>query len=201
MNPFSKYKPRSSSKASVSDVESGQGGSSPLAKINTDDMSSGAQARRQDLRGASPHAPTHAQTLPNVTSDPNRTQNTGETIPRSASPIQEEQADDIAGRGRTETEKQTPSSQTARDSDESRSEEHHEKHGLSEKFHDLTHRKSKADSDSDHKKDHSDDDNGKNKQHKKFTAMSQVRATILNSWINVLLIACKTNFYTGVFMI
>lgn len=41
-------------------------------------------------------------------------------------------------------------------------------------------------------KDSADDNNGKNKKTpQKFTAASQIRATILSSWINLLLIACK----------
>jgi hypothetical protein len=40
--------------------------------------------------------------------------------------------------------------------------------------------------------DKDNDPDGKNKLKKTFTPMSQVRATILNSWINVLLIACES---------
>jgi len=39
------------------------------------------------------------------------------------------------------------------------------------------------------RKEEMDDNNGKEK--KKFTAMGQLRSTLFNSWINVLLIACK----------
>jgi len=38
-----------------------------------------------------------------------------------------------------------------------------------------------------------DDDNGKNKLEQHFTFMSQIRATVFNSWINALLIACESS--------
>jgi hypothetical protein len=50
----------------------------------------------------------------------------------------------------------------------------------------LFHKGSEAASDG-----NDDDPEGKNKQKKTFSLMSQVRATVLNSWINVLLIACE----------
>lgn len=45
-----------------------------------------------------------------------------------------------------------------------------------------------------HKKEEMDDDNGKAKKKKKFTPMSQLQATLFNSWINVLLIACTCSY-------
>lgn len=41
------------------------------------------------------------------------------------------------------------------------------------------------------RKEDIEDNNGKEKKKHNFTAASQIRATLFNSWINVLLIACK----------
>lgn len=41
------------------------------------------------------------------------------------------------------------------------------------------------------RKESMEDDNGKSKKQRHFTAMGQLKATLFNSWINILLIACK----------
>ena len=190
LNPFSKYQGQSSRQNTLNNAERGESRTG-LAKIQTDDLgqqSPGAQARRQDLRGASPPPPKHAQTLPNVSptaaNHPDRDQ---EAIPRSTSPIQEEHTDKISQNAVGEHGKDSPSSETAREDDETEHSHSHGK-GLSEKFNNLIHRKSHPDSDSDQQRESDDMDNGKAKG-PNFTFKSQIRATILNSWINILLIA------------
>ena len=194
MNPFHKYRSPTSRQNTLNNAERGEGeGENGLAKIHTDDLgprSPGAQARREDLQGAWVPAPKQAQTLPNVSPTTNNgPEHDDDLIPRTTSPIQEEPPDKISQQIGGNQEKDSPSSQTLRDDEVRDEHSHNPMKVISEKFTNMTHRKSQQDSESDQQKDSDDKNNGKDKP--KFTWQSQVRATVLNSWINVLLIACK----------
>ena len=211
-NPFGKYKaPTNTRSNTLSAAENGDtvpGISKTMSETDGGGRTAVAQ-RRNDMRGISP--PAHADTLPvanTMLSTP--TQNYGD-VPRSGSP-------DVEGPQRIPEEPELTGKESGESSDTVPTDEkphhhgwkdnmedklHHRKdttissadeaqhHGLKEKLHLRRDTKASHSSVPPDRQPEADDDNGKTKEKKKFTPMSQVRATILNSWINVLLIACK----------
>ena len=132
----------------------------------------------------------HSATTPNVASAMN-TQNEKFDIPRSDSPVNGLYSTDKV---ETVTEQQVTyptSSETAVENEKANKSPidvnnegtHQRKTGPMAKVKGLFRKNSDKTDD--------DDENGKTKPKQTFTPMSQVRATILNSWINVLLIACE----------
>ena len=133
----------------------------------------------------------HSATTPNAASAMDN-RNEKMDIPRSDSPVNGLHSTDKV---ETVTEQRLPdstSSETAVENetankspvDVNNEGTHQRKTGAMAKVKGLFRKKSD-------KTDGDDDENGKNKPKQTFTPMSQVRATILNSWINVLLIACE----------
>lgn len=133
----------------------------------------------------------HSATTPNVDThqDP---RHEDFNLPRSESPVNGEYPTDKVDRVEEQRVHDSNSTDTAVEAgnkspiDVNNEGAHQRKKGAMAKMAGLFHKKSADETDGD-----TDDNNGKNKQKQVFTPMSQVRATILNSWINVLLIACK----------
>lgn len=184
-NPFSRYRGPSRTNT-LGDVEKGQ--NEKLTKIKTDDIgnqSSSVQARREEMAGVSLRA--HAETLPDVHTSP--TIDTGierEKFPRSASPVQEDAEGKDTGTEEAPPKEPKPE-ETGKDGTDHSHSSFLEKTGLFKRKSD-----SKS-SDTDGAQEAEDEkDDGKEKPAKiHYTWQSQIRATILNSWINILLIACK----------
>lgn len=180
-NPFRKYKAPSTANARKHDdahnAENGQ-----LHHVVSDEVDYHPQDRANDLQGTSP---VHANTMPFTALQETRHRE----IPRPDGPAQEEQAK-LPHWTPDEKKKDSGStSDTARGTDKGgiyddetgirNSEKHsHGFMGLKNKMH-------RKKSENDEKEEA--DPSGKSKQ--KFTAMGQFRATVLNSWINILLIA------------
>ncbi len=197
-NPFSKYKPNSRQNT-ASRLENGENGS-PLTTTQTDNPNNYRPSSngRGDEFGAAPH-PKHAATSPTAASA-SRPNAPGDEVEfeRSSSPIDEEKhIKEEFPSGRRED----SSSDTYTAGMPSRKEDtnpvHHRATGEEKKKRGLKSWFSKGKNE--HEKD---DNNGKDKKpKKKFTAMSQIRATLFNSWINVLLIASPIGIavsYAGV---
>ncbi|KAH0842763.1 Vacuolar calcium ion transporter [Fonsecaea pedrosoi] len=183
-NPFAKWKPNSRSNT-LRRIENGDGNGSPLTVTRTDDPNdyrpSSSRERGEEL-GVNPSV-RHAATTPNARSSttPNAPGNQVD-MPRSLSPANSERG--LGDEFRTGTEDGL-SSDTYTYGKPSQTEEggslrnrtsgdkNVEKHGIKTIF----------SRDSRQEKD----DDGKDKP--VFTAWSQIRATLFNSWINVLLIA------------
>jgi Ca2+:H+ antiporter len=177
-NPFSKWKPNSRQNT-LRNQEQGNG--SPLTATQTDDPMDyrpSSQGRNDEL-GVRP--PRHAATSPNATS-PIKPYDSNDKldIPRSASPdaekgIKEETSSGRAGDESSDTVIDGRSSSAQEASVRKRNtQEDQKKRGLKSWF-------SRG-------KNEDTDDNNNGKTKNKFTPWSQVRATLFNSWINVLLI-------------
>ena len=199
-NPFSKYKPNSRQNT-ASRLENGENGS-PLTATQTDNPNHYRPSNegRGEVLGAGANShPKHAATSPNATSG-SRPYTPGDEveIPRSSSPIDDEKhvkedfpngrrddhssSDTYTAGVPSQPEDTNPVRNRATDEDK-------KKRGLKSFFTRGRNEKEK------------DDNNGKNKNKKKFTAMGQIRATLFNSWINVLLIMSPVGiavFYAGV---
>jgi hypothetical protein len=188
-NPFGKRNPRGSTRDNNDQhlQETGDVDPRKLTPIRTDGQdyrSSTAQDRRREL-GADAQK-QHSATTPNVSSAPDF-RNEDLKIPRSASPTNEETPLDEVEQAPARREHGYTSSEIAI-VDEARN-----KSPL-DINHEGTHRrrvgalkKMKLWGKS---KDTSDGNDEPEKKKGIYTPMSQIRATILNSWINVLLIAC-----------
>ena len=197
-NPFSKYKPNSRSNTER-ELENGTNGS-PLTTTHTDDPNSyrPTSGERGDSLSANPQ-PRHAATSPTATSS-TKPYAPGDDVqfPREGSPvgdddkiIKEENAEprngDHSSSDTYTNGRLTQAEETGAIRERANGEETKKKKGFKSWF----------------SKDKKDDDksynNGKDK--KKFTVWSQIRATLFNSWINVLLIASPVGiavYYAGV---
>ncbi|KIW34097.1 calcium/proton exchanger [Cladophialophora immunda] len=185
-NPFAKWKPSSRSNT-LRRIENGEGNGSPLTTTRTDDPNhyrpSSSRERGEEL-GATPSV-KHAATTPTARSATKPYAPGDEVeLPRSLSPVGSESGlKDEFPTGPTEDGMSSDTYTYGKPSqtDEAGSvrnrglgEQKTEKHGIKAIFS----RESKGET---------DDNNGKDKP--VFTAWSQIRATLFNSWINVLLIA------------
>ncbi|EXJ74788.1 Ca2+:H+ antiporter [Cladophialophora psammophila CBS 110553] len=186
MNPFAKWKPNSRSN-SLRRVENGEGSGSPLTTTKTDDPNnyrpSSSRARGEDFSAQS--TKKHAATTPDATSA-RKPYSPGDDVelPRSLSPVHSERGlrDEIPnGSNEDGMSSDTYTVGKPGQTDEAGSvrnrssgDKNPEKHGLQALF-------------GGESKQEKDDNNGKDKP--QFTAWSQIRATLFNSWINVLLIA------------
>ena len=192
-NPFRKFRaPSASSARQNDDVHNAENGQ--LQHIVTDEVDYHQKDRQKDLVGRSPK---HASTTPFPTSKLDRRQdNAAGNIPRSESPIQEDgeklphwSPNDKKDSGSTsDTARETENGGIYDDSTRNRKGEKnsHGAAGLKDK---IFHHKN-----SEHDEKEEVDPSGKQKQ--KFTAMGQFRATVLNSWINILLIMCPVGIAT-----
>lgn len=186
-NPFRKY--RASSRSTTDDLQDAEKGD--LRREQTEDLDYIHHKDRQnDMVGTSP---VHAKTLPFANSKPTGIADLeAGQVPRSDSPIQEEEQ--LPHRSPSETEKKDSgsTSDTAREADNGGIEDVNTRKrktgfaGVMEKM------RPHKDPERDEKK--ATDPSGKQKQ--KFTAMGQFRATVLNSWINVLIIASPVGIAT-----
>ena len=148
------------------------------------------QDRARELGLVEP--PPHSATTPNVDSA-NDLRNEKLDIPRADSPVNGDNTADKIDPVEEQRGHDSISSETAVENgvsnrsplDGNHEVMHQRKKGAMERVTGLFHKKAEDDND-----DH-DDPDAKNKPKKVFTPMSQVRATILNSWINILLIACE----------
>jgi Ca2+:H+ antiporter len=185
-NPFGKRNPtRSHNDQHVQ--ETGDVHLPKLTAIRTDGQDYRSRERREEF--GVDEQKQHSATTPNVTSAPDfRTADL--KIPRRDSPAVEETSVDKVEQVPERREHGSTSSETAI-CDEVRNKSpldanhegtHHRNVGALEKV--KFWGKSKDTSDG------NDDPDAKKKEKRVYTPMSQVRATILNSWINVLLIAC-----------
>jgi hypothetical protein len=146
------------------------------------------RARELGIEGPKPHSAT----TPNVDSA-HDIRNEKFEIPRSDSPVNRVSTMDKVEQVGEERGRDSTSGETAVENevanksplDGNHEGTHQRKTGTLAKVKRLFHKRSEDSSDS------FDDSNGKKKLKQHFTPMSQVKATILNSWINVLLIACE----------
>ncbi|ETI20918.1 calcium/proton exchanger [Cladophialophora carrionii CBS 160.54] len=195
-NPFSKWKPNSRSNTERR-LENGLNGS-PLAMTQTDDPDNyrpSSEGRGEEL-GAT-RAPRHAATTPAAKSG-TRPYEMGDEVDilRTSSPISEEKV----------VKEEFPG---ARHGDETGSDTI--TNGRPSQPEDTGSMRQRAAGDGQKKRglkswfalgmngEEKDDNNGKDKN--KFTVWSQIRATLFNSWINVLLIASPVGiavYYAGV---
>lgn len=196
-NPFGKRNPRSNTRNNneLHQQESGvTNGGAPMSSTRENRSLRQIKSDGQDYRpttsqdrarelGLEEHTP-HSTTTPNVDSAPDF-RNEKLDIPRSDSPVNAINAADKVERVKEQTavENQDPNKSSL---DQNYEGTHHRNTGALRKVTGLFHKTSEETSDD----DDDNDPDGKNKQKRTFTPMSQVRATILNSWINVLLIAC-----------
>lgn len=205
-NPFGKRNPRSNTRNSnelhLQEAGETDGGASrsgktdgrnlrPIKSDAQDYRPTTPQDRAQELGIEEPKP--HRATTPNVDSAPDRRSQKLD-IPRSDSPAHGVSTADKLERANDQGRHDSTSSETAVGNetinksplDENHEGSHARKRGPLAKVTGLFQKSSEAASD-----DQDNDPDGKNKLNKNFTPMSQVRATILNSWINVLLIACE----------
>ena len=191
-NPFGKRNPRGSTRSNNDQhlQETGVAGPKKLTPIRTDGQdyrSTTSLDRRREL-GIDEQKP-HSATTPNVNSA-HDFRHGDLKIPRSASPANEETTMDKAEQVPERRGPDSTSSGIAVDDDVRNKSSHDTDHegthhrnvGALEKM--KSWRKPKDTS------GENDDPNAKKKEKKVYTPMSQVKATILNSWINILLIAC-----------
>ncbi|KAJ9613099.1 hypothetical protein H2200_003040 [Cladophialophora chaetospira] len=181
-NPFAKWQPNRGSNAERT-MENGENGS-PLNHVHTDDPNDYRPS--SDERNAQVPPPRHAATTPTATSAL-KSYPPGDAVdfPRSSSPVNDEKTikEEVPG-GRNGSSSDTYTngipSQPAEDTGSSVRQrptgEEKKKRGFKSFF-----------SKKDKNEKNRDDNNGKDKKH--FTAWGQIRATVFNSWINVLLIA------------
>jgi hypothetical protein len=191
-NPFGKRNPRGSTRSNNDQhlQETGVVGLKKLTPIRTDGQdyrSTTSLDRRREL--GLDEQKQHSATTPNVNSA-HDFRNTDIKIPRSASPVNEETAVDKVEQVPERTGPDSTSSEIAVGEevrnksplDTNHEGPHHRNVGALDKM--KSWGKSKEIS------GENDDPDAKKKEKRVYTPMSQVRATILNSWINVLLIAC-----------
>ncbi|KIW99909.1 calcium/proton exchanger [Rhinocladiella mackenziei CBS 650.93] len=185
-NPFAKWRPHSRVN-SMQTLENGEGRDSPLRLTRTDDpedyRTSTPTGRREEFGVHS--SGRHAATAPNAKPSTNPYGPGDEiNIPRAASPdhsikgIKEEEPDrerpddgtsaDTYANGKLSKGTDGLNSVRSRTTSDKNS-----SHGLKKFFSKNT--------------DEADDNNGKDKR--QYTAWGQIRATLFNSWINILLIA------------
>jgi len=181
-NPFGKRNPRGSTRSNNDQhlQETGVVGLKRLTAIRTDGQdyrSTTFDDRRREL--GVDEQKQHSATTPNVNSA-HDFRNANFEIPRSASPANEGTSVDKVQRVPERSGPDSTSSEIAVDASHEGS--HHRNVGALDKM--KSWRKSKDTS------GENDDLDSKKKENRVYTPMSQVRATILNSWINVLLIAC-----------
>ncbi|KAJ4515582.1 hypothetical protein HRR83_004725 [Exophiala dermatitidis] len=204
LNPFAKWRPPNPRANTVSAIENGhgpgprtsagEGGGSSLQQTVTDhpyDYTSSTAERNRETDAHT--SPRHAVTDPNVRSG-TRSYPPGDAlkIPRSNSPVSAIQEDSPQEKkvedGKSSETFTNGTHVNSHDSNPVRNRangEKPEKHGLGKLFGKKT--------------EDLDDNNGKNKT--KFTAWSQLHATLFNSWINVLLIFSPVGiavYYAGV---
>ncbi|KIY01095.1 uncharacterized protein Z520_02647 [Fonsecaea multimorphosa CBS 102226] len=179
-NPFAKWKSNSRSNT-LRRVENGDGNGSPLTATRTDDPNnyrqSSSRERGEEL-GANPSV-KHAATTPNARSTPKPYAPGDEVeLPRSLSPVNDEfqngPNEDGMSSDTATYNKPSQTDEGASMRNRGLGDKSVEKHGLKALF-------------SRESKESKDDNNGKDKP--TFTAWSQIRATVFNSWINILLIA------------
>jgi Ca2+:H+ antiporter len=189
-NPFRKYRATPHSK--TDDLNNAENGD--LRRPQTEDLDYSQTHRRNELVGTSP---VHANTMPFANSRENRTTvlETG-PVRRSDSPIQEEEGKLPSGIANEDDKKDSGStSETARETalegidDDATRNRKVEKHAIVALKDKILHHKG-----SEHDEKEDADPSGKQKQ--KFTAMGQFRATVLNSWINILFIASPIGIAT-----
>lgn len=195
-NPFGKRNPRNSTRDAndLHRLETGTGNSRALTAVRTDEdyRPTTPQDRRREF---GIKTPPHSSTTPNVETgfDRNVENNEQIVIPRADSPLQDDSEIKRAGVKEKEG-REWSSGETAvpehggvnAASDKSPLDVNHEgthqrKPGVMAKMKGMFHIGPKEEK--------KDDDSSKSKPKQVFTPMSQVKATILNSWINVLLIA------------
>jgi hypothetical protein len=203
-NPFGKRNPRSNTRNNneLHQQESGvTNGGAPMSSTRGNKSLRQIKSDGQDYRpttsqdraralGLEEHSP-HSATTPNVDSAPDF-RNEKLNIPRSDSPVIAIDTADKVERVKEQRGHDSTSSETAVENqdanksplDQNYEGTHHRNKGALGKVTGLFHKTPEETSDDDN------DPDSKNKQKRTFTPMSQVRATILNSWINVLLIAC-----------
>lgn len=179
-NPFRKYKaPTDRNNNAAHNAEEGQ-----LRHVLSDQGNHGERDREDEFRGISP---THANTMPFTNSTETRKRETS----RPDGILQEEQDQALDGKKDSGS-----TSDTANESGAIYGQEKHTSmgskyiHGITDKIHHK---------ETEHDEKEEVDPNGKQKQ--RFTAMGQFRATVLNSWINILLIMSPVGiavYYAGV---
>jgi hypothetical protein len=207
-NPFGKRNPRSNTRNhnELHQQEAGvTNGGAPMSstrdhrslrQIKSDGQDyrpTTSQDRAREL-GLDEHAP-HSATTPNVDSAPDF-RNEKLDIPRADSPVNAINTADKVERVKQQRGHGSTSSETAVENqdanksplDQNYEGTHHRNNGALRKVTGLFRKKPEETGDDDD--DGDNDPDGKSKQKRTFTLMSQVRGTILNSWINVLLIAC-----------
>jgi Ca2+:H+ antiporter len=198
-NPFGKRNPRSNTRNhnELHLQESGVPDGRTLRPIRTDAQDyrpTTSQERAREFGVDDPKP--HSATTPNVDSAHDLRTEKFE-IPRSESPVRRDNATDKVERVEGQRGHDSISSETAVENgvvnssplDGDRKGTHQRKKGAFSKVTGLFHKKSDDTTDG-----NDNDPDGKKKAKKVFTPMSQIRATILNSWINVLLIACEYHY-------
>ena len=195
-NPFTKRNPHRTTSRPVNELdraETGRGPGSALKPVQTarDDLRPSIERRRQNGVDPIPHSATEPNARSSFTQDDARNEKI--EIPRSGSPVDEvlevKQAESKGAEGHdSKVSDETRVEDYATANNKSPTDIDNEttalqRPGAMGRMRGLFHKKSQ------NSEDHGDDDNGKNKKPKQhFTPMSQVKGTILNSWINVLLI-------------
>jgi hypothetical protein len=205
-NPFGKRNPRSNTRNNNEQhlQEAGGIGGRNLRAVKSDNQdyrptSSLDRARELGVEDTKPH---HATTSPNVESAPDQRREKL-VIPRSGSPVNRvntaeslEGVKDQGPHGSTGSETAVANEMTnEKPLDNNLESTQARKRGPLAKVTRLFHKGSETASDG-----NDNDPECKNKAKKTFSPMSQVRATILNSWINVLLIACECSLSRVTFL-
>jgi Ca2+:H+ antiporter len=166
-NPFRKYKaPTDRKHDDTNNAEEGQ-----LRHVLSDQADGGQKDRADEFQGTSP---THANTMPFT----NSTETRKREVSRPDGPVQEEQDQTLDGKKDSGS-----TSDTANESGGMYEQGRHASKG-SKYIHGITDKLHLKNTGHDEKEE--TDPSGKKKH--KFTAMGQFRATVLNSWINILLI-------------
>jgi Ca2+:H+ antiporter len=170
-SPFTKYRSNTSRTTTLRDEERGMSGGLSQHRTNPEDLAASGN-RHDNLVG---HSPTHANTVPNITSSGSKSGNGNIDFPQYESP---RNSSDVV---RESSEKSKAPIRA--DSKLNGNTTDSEKDGLQE-------RKSKRsfkDRLTGKGKEEDDNNNGKDKH--RFTVGNQIRGTLFNSWINILLIA------------
>ncbi len=190
-NPFTKRNPHRTSSRPGNELdraETGRGNGTALKPVQTarDELRPSVERRRQV--NPVPHSATEPNARSSFTQDDARKEKM--EIPRSDSPVDEvsevKQAESNGAQAHdSKSSDETQVENYAAANDKSPIDIDNEttalqRPGAMGRMRGLFHKKPKNSDD--------DNDNGKKKPKKHFTPMSQVRGTILNSWINVLLI-------------
>jgi len=152
-------------------------GNNGLRRTSTDHF--GGRNRRQDLLEFQPTLRREIAPNADLRIDQSRGFNT-DLVRRSAGPIQEEQ-EQVSTELDEKAAKDSQSSEIVAIEEEKPAHQHPQ---------DLVHG-THGDNGNANEANGGDDNNGKEKTQKKFTLMSQIRGTILNSPINILLLFCE----------